>query len=441
MPLLNPPDTIYPEQTWMRCAAPDEVGFSSDKLKRIEQAYRSSNATALMIIRHGLVAGSWGEIARRFRCHSIRKSLIGALYGIHAAEGRIDLQATLAELGIDDDPPLTEEEKQARVIHLLQSRSGIYHEAAYEDNCQKETRPARGSHPPGRHYWYNNWDFNALNVILEHVTGHTVFEDFKRRIADPLQMEELRPVDMNDYREPERSRHPAGLFRMSARDLGRFGLLYLRRGRWKDHQVIPSDWVGQSTSFISGDSRHRAGLCWWMHGPDAADGRWTRSGVYYSSGWGGHYMVVFPSFDLIIVNRTETFAGKLFSINDLWDIVLEGLETSDVPPSMGEPLQTPPPRYQANILDDVRLSSYVHEYASERFTCKITYESDRLRFHCLSPMQWTEYLLPQSSTYFRLEDSEMPVYFELDTDGRPMRIRLEWTWQETCETLEAEPVG
>jgi len=59
--------------------------------------------------------------------HSIRKSYLSALYGIHVHEGRIQLSKTLADLGIDDQSPLTAVEKRATVADLLKARSGVYH--------------------------------------------------------------------------------------------------------------------------------------------------------------------------------------------------------------------------------------------------------------------------------------------------------------------------
>ena len=81
----------------------------------------------------GVNVTQWGETSRSFNVHSIRKSLLSALYGIAVAKGEINLYATLGQLGIDDnEPSLTLEEKQARVIDLLKARSGIYHAALYE---------------------------------------------------------------------------------------------------------------------------------------------------------------------------------------------------------------------------------------------------------------------------------------------------------------------
>lgn len=63
--------------------------------------------------------------------HSIRKTLMEALYGIYHEKGVINLDATMTELGIDDIDPLSDKEKTATIRHLLEGRSGIYHEPSW----------------------------------------------------------------------------------------------------------------------------------------------------------------------------------------------------------------------------------------------------------------------------------------------------------------------
>ena len=61
----------------------------------------------------------WGDTRRKFMCHSMRKSLLSALYGVYAAEGKISLDRTLGELGVDDAPdPLTAAEKLCHALGL-----------------------------------------------------------------------------------------------------------------------------------------------------------------------------------------------------------------------------------------------------------------------------------------------------------------------------------
>ena len=110
------------------------TGHSDAQMKSIDTA-------AVMIIDDGVVVSQWGEISKPFNVHSIRKSFLSALYGTAVARREIDLYATLEHLGVDDnEPSLTPEEKQARVIDLLKARSGIYHAALYESPAMKAER-------------------------------------------------------------------------------------------------------------------------------------------------------------------------------------------------------------------------------------------------------------------------------------------------------------
>ena len=67
----------------------------------------------------------------------------------------------------------------------------------------KTNRPARGSAKPGEKWLYNNWDFNTVGVIVERALGAPFFEEFARRIASPLGMEDFRAKD--GYEQFERT--------------------------------------------------------------------------------------------------------------------------------------------------------------------------------------------------------------------------------------------
>src|SRR5262245_22813711 len=123
----------YPGKTWEKVETPEELGWSSEKLQQARQLADSFDTAAVMIVEDGLIVAEWGETATKFYVHSIRKNFLSALYGLAVNEAKINLNSTLAELGIDDnEPALTAEEKKVRVIDLLKARSGIYHTALYE---------------------------------------------------------------------------------------------------------------------------------------------------------------------------------------------------------------------------------------------------------------------------------------------------------------------
>jgi CubicO group peptidase (beta-lactamase class C family) len=246
----------------------------------------------------------WGDVASPVNVASIRKTLLSALYGRCVDAGEISLGATLAELGIDDSPPsLSPLEKQATVADLLRLRSGVYHPANYETPGAKAERPERGSHQPGTFYYYNNWDANVLGTIFSQETGRGIFEDFATCLAAPLQMQDF-DIAQCEYRAPDLdSWHPAYLFRISARDLARFGLLYLRGGRWSGKQIIPLSWIRASLIpySITGDG-FGFGYMWNVaqNGKLYGDGRVSERAFGYS-GWPGHFLVILPEHQLVVV--------------------------------------------------------------------------------------------------------------------------------------------
>lgn len=305
---------IYPADDWQQASRPEQRGWSSSKLAEARRYSRGIDTAAVMIVDDGVVVDAWGDISRNFQCHSMRKSLLSGLMGKYVADGTIDLSKTLADLGINDyGQRLTETEKQATVGDLIKARSGIYIEALGESPEMKSRRPKRHSHPPGTFWYYNNWDFNALGTIFEKATGADIFEAFEQHIARPLRMQDFDPADCqfknsNDYGTPGLSMHRYYLFRMSARDLARFGLLFLREGRWEDRQILPQKWIRESTASHSSfgtDSGY--GYMWWTgSGTGLYDNVSLRGHSYSAAGWGGHRLIVLPWRKLVIVHRVNT---------------------------------------------------------------------------------------------------------------------------------------
>jgi len=303
---------VKDKKSGLEYVAPEDVGWSSKKLEEAKAFAEKINSAAVMVLYDGKVFISWGNVARKYHIHSIRKPLLSALYGIYWGRGKINLDVTLEELNIDDIPPsLTKEEKTATVGDLLKSRSGIYHEATAESRGMAEARPKRGSHPPGTFYYYNNWDFNALGTIFEKVTGAKIFEAFKKEIAEPIGMEDFSLDDCRYSYEENKSKHPAYNFRLTARDMARFGLLYLRKGNWNGRQIIPQDWIEKSTkaySIVDEKMGVGYGYMWNVVKPGTAfsnilfDGK----GGFYHTGVGIHTLSVLPEHKLVYIYRYDT---------------------------------------------------------------------------------------------------------------------------------------
>ena len=295
----------FPGAQWDR-VAPADAGWSPRLLAELQDRYEQLHLTAAMVVHHGAAVVDWGDTAKRTELTSVRKSLLSALIGIATAEGKISLDSTLGELGIDDNAPsLTDVEKQATVRMLLEARSGIYHPALYETPAMGRLRPPRGSHPPETFWYYNNWDFNALGTIYERATGAGIYEALDRLIAKPIGMQDYRPADGTYFYGPE-SQHRAYPIRMSARDLARFALLYLGKGAWSGHQIVSAEWVHESTRPWS-DVPYLPlgyGYLWWTNPLPPATGV-LPEGTFFAWGAGGQYAFVIPAHDVVVVYRVD----------------------------------------------------------------------------------------------------------------------------------------
>ncbi len=304
--------TQPPVSTELRDVEPESVGWSADSLAGAAGVADEINTAALLAMRDRDVFFSYGDTDAKLPIHSIRKPLLGALYGIHVEAGDIDLDATLEELGIDDTPPLlTDAEKQATVRDLLMARSGVYHPAHGEAPEMIDLRPERGSHPPDTFFYYNNWDFNVLGTIFEQETGLSVCEAFRIEIAEVIGMEDFEEGDCENVYDDDRSRsiHPVYRFEMTTRDLGRFGLLYLREGRWGDEQVVPERWIDESWTQYSIEDPEAGvgyGYLWGIATTDGNLGRSIGHEMYFHTGLGVHALIVVPDLNLVLVHRMDT---------------------------------------------------------------------------------------------------------------------------------------
>jgi CubicO group peptidase (beta-lactamase class C family) len=303
--------SVFPGPQWVIATTAQKAGWSVAGLKKAREYSDSIHSSSVMIIQNGRVVDEWGDVGKKISSYSVRKSLISALYGIYTKEGVIDPNATLAQLGIDDEPDsLTPAERQARVVDLLRARSGIYHQVDFETKAQIAERPARGSHTPGTFWVYNNWDFNALGTIFELKTGRPMGVTFDHRIAKPIGMQDFQASDVY-YLGGPLSTHRAYHFEISARDLARFGLLYLNHGRWRDQQIVPASWVDKSShasemiQFHGVDTGGYEYLWWVEYGGAHFPGAKVPPGTYSARGAGGQFLVVIPSRNLVVVHRFD----------------------------------------------------------------------------------------------------------------------------------------
>jgi len=422
---------------WRQYATPEEAGFSAERLAEAWELADRVGAAAVFAAYRGHALLAWGEVERRYECHSVRKSLMNALVGLAVARGALALDDTLSELGIDDLQPLSELEKRATVADLLGARSGVYHPAAKEPADMRAERPARGSHAPGEFFFYNNWDFNVLGTLVESATKSDVATAFLEGLARPLGMEDFRAQDVFAELAPSYSRFPAHAFRLSARDLARFGELYRARGSWNGRELLPASWIERSTTphpaFEGGDGY---GYLWWTYraGSLASYPRLNEHDLFAARGTGGQFLLVVPGAELVFVLRGDTDNEREVRGPDCWQLAERVLAArtgpAREPPRLGEPrVERFPeplparPDHAPVVVAPAVLAALAGEYAYPGFRVRVFVHEGRLFAH-RSDGDEVE-LLPLSETRYYLFTSAYEIEFERDSDGRARAARLE----------------
>ncbi|MEZ5318428.1 MAG: serine hydrolase, partial [Vicinamibacterales bacterium] len=247
---------VFPGASWATIPPESLSAACRAGLDHATELTRALPTTGAMAITGGRVLWAYGDVEKLSYLASVRKSLLAMLYGKYVANGTITLDATLADLGIDDVDGLLPAEKAATVADLLGARSGVYHEAANAactgcGSTAGDPPGPRGTVPHGTYFLYNNWDFNALGTIFEQRTGQDIYAAFGADIATPIGLEDYRLDAQRKSRRPQVSVHPAYHFYLSTRDMARVGYLMLRDGQWQGRQIVPRDWVRRMTTAVT----------------------------------------------------------------------------------------------------------------------------------------------------------------------------------------------
>jgi len=293
-----------------------QVSWNTEDLNKARQFSEQMGTFAFMLYTDGSIITAWGDTTTATSLHSARKAISSTIYSIYTGtgDGKLDPEMTLRQLGIDDFPdPLSDQQKEAKVIHLMKSSSGINHAAAGETEgmrMEKNRLLGSGEHPPGTQWAYNNWDYNTLIAIFEQQTGVREKDAFMEHIALPLHMQDLSDTTVVYSMEPALSMYPIIEYNLSARDMLKFGRLCLNQGLWVGNQVIPSSYFERIVSeYIrtgSNGLRSGHGYFWWV--PFDRDSRriGLPRGTYYADGLGYQQIIIIPEWETVMVHKSNT---------------------------------------------------------------------------------------------------------------------------------------
>jgi CubicO group peptidase (beta-lactamase class C family) len=259
------------------------------------------------------------------------KSMLHAVVGMLVAEGNLSLGApaqvpawqaagdpraaiTLQQLldmsdGLDFNE-VYEDPEVSDVLQMLFGR-GQADMAAFAAH-----RPLAA--PPGTRFNYSSGTSNIVSGIVARQVGPG--EPYRNFLADRL----FGPLGMTSATvtlDDAGTWVAASYAYATARDYARFGLLYLRDGRWGDRRLLPEGWVdhGRRPRSVDPDDGDYYGSHWWTrHNP---------LGTFWAAGHEGQYLDICPDLDLILVRMGRTEADHSEDLKGWRTRVIEAFDT------------------------------------------------------------------------------------------------------------------
>ena len=337
------PDT---DGEW-RKVDPGVASFDADKLADLVGDIRHGRLLnglhSLIIVRGGDIVveeyfDGW-QVNQIHMLQSVSKSVTSTLVGIAIDRGDL---AGVNENILDFFPDykniryLDDRKRAIKLQDLLTMRSGTdYNEDGGRSPHGKLNSLSRGwdrfyldrpmESAPGTRFLYDSGAVILSSALLNRRTGMHADGYAAKYLFSKLGISDTRWIS-----NAEGHPHTGGGLYLTPRDMAKFGLLYLRNGRWKGEQVVPQTWVEQSTAQHVTFEKRRwyghgtgYGYWWWIFEPDPAG--LEKVPIYAALGIRGQHIFVVPEHDLVVVTTAGMHSGMHKPIDVLYTHILPAI--------------------------------------------------------------------------------------------------------------------
>ena len=336
----------WPTDAWI-AAAPEAHGIDPARLESADRFARADSlARALLVVKDGhLVFERYygdGGVGKSTNLWSVTKSFVSALVGMSEV---VSTDRRMAEFlpRYPDFGAITLHQVLTHTTGLDWEEGGRpWVEWAMSPDWVQEALSRGPVADPGDRFHYSSANSQFLMALVRERAGEIPGRLAKARLFDPLGIpfepvaepiayrtwDEYLPPLPQSWRQDSTGTETGGFgLYLTARDMAKFGFLYLNRGRWDGRQIVPEDWVVESTRDQITDvyGRYSYGYHWWITMLAGRPG-------FLASGWGGQIIGVVPSLDLVVVLKYEAEApvhpkpGTAHDDMRLLELVVEAVE-------------------------------------------------------------------------------------------------------------------
>lgn len=274
-------ETKSPKNLWLTQA----IQFGKEPYSDPIGPMASRGAAKGMIIHKGYIIASWGDLNQVEMVNSVTKSFLSTVVGLAFQKGFI---ASLDDKVVQYMPPIEVYQNTNDIVtNVLERKSFIYpfesqhnqkitwnHMLRQISDWEGELwgkpdwadRPAdkfeewslNKRYEPGTHYKYNDTRVNALALATTAVLHKPIPEVLRQEIMNPIGASNTWlwtgyknawiVLDGQLIQSVSGGGHFGGGIFMNAFDMGRFGLLTLRKGNWNGKQLIQEAWIQKATT-------------------------------------------------------------------------------------------------------------------------------------------------------------------------------------------------
>ena len=319
-------DTVYPEIDTLKLKSAINAAFDSPS------EYKKRTAAVVVIYKGELIAEKYDKALgitpdTRIWGWSMTKSIMNAMAGVLAKQGKLDVNASV---------PVTQWLKDRRrditINDLLHMSSGLKWDENYSDvssatnmlyrsaDCYKVAIDVPYQNKPGTEWKYSSGTSNILSGIMRALIGNDqIYHEFPyREIFNKIGISSM-------IMETDAAGNFVGSSYgyATARDWARFGLLYYNDGVWKGDAILPKGWVNYTRTPATA-SKGEYGAQFWLNQskklPDAPED------LFSCNGHRGQRIFIIPSRNLVVVrlgfseegfNHNEFLKGILAAIKQL----------------------------------------------------------------------------------------------------------------------------
>ncbi len=270
-----------------------------------------------VILKNGYIVAQWGDVNRVDMTFSVTKSYLSTIAGL-ALDQRLIRQIDEPVISYVPDEKFEGPHNSKITWRHLLTQSSDWSGCLF-DFCDWADRPPREGSiddwrnrkllKPGTQFEYNDVRVNLLAYSLLQVWRRPLPVILKEKIMDPIGASttwrwygydnSFVNIDGVMVQSVSGGGHFGGGLFINTLDHARFGLLFLRKGKWKNQQLISESWVNAAHQPSAANKSY--GLMWWLNEENALKD--LSKNIYYADGFGGNYIVVDMEHDLVIVAR------------------------------------------------------------------------------------------------------------------------------------------